>query len=364
MENFYITLPSTASCDIYPNTQSHFRVQLPQPIELEGKWKVGLSEIHLPIAYDNIDAKTDLFHIHVSEKETENRNVTIQIPSFKFFGTVIEAYRSLIHHIITSIPEDLHTTVSFQLHETKNFIQCILNVSLSYLVTLSDEIMILLNIRRVKSEYVFLQIPLNDTPSAMIHNGENLWIKVDYPNTVKTTVHSLNIPHGLYVKTNHVMQAMIDVIPNDYKQSVKFRENRDGTITISCQENIRLEFPSNNHGLGSLLGFKDYKSVLPTTIKGDYSVDLKRGVYGLYVYSDLIQPHVVGDTFSPLLRVIPIQDGDKYTSSYVKIYTSPDYYDIMQNRFETIEIDIRSDFGQRLKFRNGKTLVKLAFQKV
>lgn len=95
MENFYITLPSTASCDIYPNTQSHFRVQLPQPIELEGKWKVGLSEIHLPIAYDNIDAKTDLFHIHVSEKETENRNVTIQIPSFKFFGTVIEVYRSL-----------------------------------------------------------------------------------------------------------------------------------------------------------------------------------------------------------------------------------------------------------------------------
>ena len=48
-EGFYVTLPSNASKDVFPNnTISSFTVDLAKPIELDGQWMVGLCEIIYP----------------------------------------------------------------------------------------------------------------------------------------------------------------------------------------------------------------------------------------------------------------------------------------------------------------------------
>lgn len=362
MGDFFITIPSTASSHIYPNTQSHFRVQLPQPIELEGAWKIGLSEIHIPILYNNIDETTDSFNIYIDEGLENSRESFIQIPGFSFEGEDWAPHALFIQHILKQIPKEFQDTILLEppgIHEKGKLVK-----KSGYEVDMSGELRDMLGIRRDDPTLQIQKIDMLLSFNTISHQGEGLWIKITPPPTSKITRHRLKIQHGLYAKTDHVTQAMTDAMPEEYKRLVYFRNNRDGTITISCKPNIKVKFPSSNHGLGSLLGFKDNKAVLPTLAKGDYAVDLKRGVYGLYIYSNLVQPHVVGDTFAPLLRVIPIQDDDKYASSYVKIYTHPDYYPVMQNRFETNEIDIRSDFGQRLEFRSGKTLVKLSFRKV
>lgn len=45
-KDFYITLPSDASKDIYPNNEpGEFTVKLPRPITLNGQWEVGLQDI-------------------------------------------------------------------------------------------------------------------------------------------------------------------------------------------------------------------------------------------------------------------------------------------------------------------------------
>lgn len=52
---FYITLPSDASMDTYPNnTVAHFRTDLATPINLAGSWEVGLCEITFPHSWHTI----------------------------------------------------------------------------------------------------------------------------------------------------------------------------------------------------------------------------------------------------------------------------------------------------------------------
>ncbi len=47
--HFYLTLPSNASTDIFPdNKTTEYRVSLPQTLDLEGDWEVGLYSILYP----------------------------------------------------------------------------------------------------------------------------------------------------------------------------------------------------------------------------------------------------------------------------------------------------------------------------
>jgi hypothetical protein len=55
MNNFYVTLLSNSSMEYYPNnTTSHFTVQLPKTITLEGKWVVAATDIYYQFNFLNV----------------------------------------------------------------------------------------------------------------------------------------------------------------------------------------------------------------------------------------------------------------------------------------------------------------------
>jgi hypothetical protein len=56
MAQFYVTLPSNASMDTYPNnTVTEYATKLPHPLELDGQWEVGLVEVTYPITWYNVE---------------------------------------------------------------------------------------------------------------------------------------------------------------------------------------------------------------------------------------------------------------------------------------------------------------------
>jgi hypothetical protein len=55
-DHFYLTLPSDAYANYYPdNTVSRFVAELPERVCLEGNYEVGLSEIVYPHTWNNVD---------------------------------------------------------------------------------------------------------------------------------------------------------------------------------------------------------------------------------------------------------------------------------------------------------------------
>ena len=55
MSRFHLMLPSNSSMDYYPeNTVARFTTKLPNNIDLDGEWEVGLSEISVPSHVHNV----------------------------------------------------------------------------------------------------------------------------------------------------------------------------------------------------------------------------------------------------------------------------------------------------------------------
>ena len=64
MTHFHVTLPSNNSLDTHPNnTTSRFTVKLPDQIELNGDYEVGLAELLYPHTWFNFYNSDGHFHI-------------------------------------------------------------------------------------------------------------------------------------------------------------------------------------------------------------------------------------------------------------------------------------------------------------
>ena len=66
---FYLTLPSNASMDVFPdNKTTSYRVQLPQNINLEGDKEVGLYSISYPNTWYTLQKGNN--HIYFDDNKT------------------------------------------------------------------------------------------------------------------------------------------------------------------------------------------------------------------------------------------------------------------------------------------------------
>lgn len=98
---------------------------------------------------------------------------------------------------------------------------------------------------------------------------------------------------------------------------------------------------------------------------GEYHADVSNGVDSLYVYSDLVEPRIVGDSNVPLLHVVPVapQRGGVEKSLAHREYPVPVYVPVVKKSFHSVEIDIRGSTGKRIPFVGGRTTVLIHFRK-
>lgn len=128
-------------------------------------------------------------------------------------------------------------------------------------------------------------------------------------------------------------------------------------IEFFLDKNEYIEFDEDSI---DLLGFQNIR------YEGQYAAShikspLLNTINSLYVYSDISEFQYIGDTFSPLLRVVAVPNA-QYNEYIDVIYDNPHYVSVLRNNFETIEIDIRSDTGEPILFNPGKVFVKLHFR--
>lgn len=100
-------------------------------------------------------------------------------------------------------------------------------------------------------------------------------------------------------------------------------------------------------------------------ITGLWSPNLAAGLSPyMYVYCDLVEAQFIGDTTAPLLKIVNMNINKYAYGSYNSVsYTSPHYVPVMKSRFETIEINLKDDFGGKLPFVFGASCVKLHFRR-
>ena len=83
------------------------------------------------------------------------------------------------------------------------------------------------------------------------------------------------------------------------------------------------------------------------TYTGKHHASLARAIPDqLFVYSNLCEPCMVGDTNAPLLIIVNVEAKNfSFGSTIVKKFAPINYIPLLNNRFQTIDIDIRDQFG-------------------
>lgn len=243
-QQFYLTLPSNASLNIYPdNTLSDYTTRLFNPIQLSGRWEVGLSEIQYPHCYFNI---------------TDRNN------------------------------------------------------------------------------------------------------SLSYSESGRLTRY-LKIPHGYYGSVQEVLDTINDYLIDEAKSSISLVVDKKSRKVL-----VRLKagaFITFNDDLYKLLGLPR-KAFFETTA-GTQPSDIYAGVYGLYVYSDIVEPQYVGDANVPLLKIVPLKTGSKTAGDMISTsYSMPHYIPVKTKHFDVINVNIRDDTGRKFAFERGKVVVKLHFRQV
>ena len=122
-----------------------------------------------------------------------------------------------------------------------------------------------------------------------------------------------------------------------------------------------------NRALANLLGmgsdgiqdFTNFAYTAPTAI----NVTVQAQITTLYVYCNILEHVIVGDSTAPLLRVVESQINQKKTRMH-DLNTSL-FVPVQKKSFDTIEIWIMTDTGHPVPFSSssGKSHVVLEFKK-
>lgn len=83
----------------------------------------------------------------------------------------------------------------------------------------------------------------------------------------------------------------------------------------------------------------------------------------LYCYTDIISKSIVGDVFSPLLRLVNRDAKDEKLSVIHQNYKKPHYHKILTKNIKEIHIKISNSLGENLSIKRGHTIIVLHFKK-
>ena len=94
---------------------------------------------------------------------------------------------------------------------------------------------------------------------------------------------------------------------------------------------------------------------------GEDLFNLDETIHTLYVYCNIIENMPVGSDETPLLRIVGVDA--KQGEIIRKTYDNPMYVPVRIKKFDTIEIDIKSNTGEHAQFQQSKSEVILHFRK-
>ena len=99
--------------------------------------------------------------------------------------------------------------------------------------------------------------------------------------------------------------------------------------------------------------------VLSHAKEAEGPIDFTQGVQTMYIYSNLVEPVIVGDVKVPLLGAVPFNrklQGEREHYEFV----NPSYLPLIKHPFDTIEVQLCDDMGVSLEaVLKGKTVLGL-----
>jgi hypothetical protein len=299
--SFYLTLPSNSSMSHYPeNTVAQYKTKLYNTIELDGDWEIGLCEVEFPKSWFTIPKDGAVIIIECN-------------------GCAAEARRGIYDN---DPPPEIESN---EAHAGSTEGEKEDPHSKKILPTEQDMII-----------------------KVIIPGG--------YYEDVPDVIRTLNMLISKeFMETSQYIYNDLFFLPPKLKQNLVTRK-----VQILIPKNYELTLPPS---LLSILGFTneqlplrnqngEHKEIIAQNV-----ADISAGITNVYIYCDLVDFVHVGDTLSPLLRIVNAS-GENGEIVHT-IFEQPRYLPVRRKNFDVLDINIRDSFGDIIAFQNGQTTVTL-----
>jgi len=152
------------------------------------------------------------------------------------------------------------------------------------------------------------------------------------------------------------------------QEKLKFSINRENYVTIFIPPQCELDLSPR---MQRILGFTKWNIARGTNISEKATLQVRGTspattfqLYTIYVYTDLVQPNVVGDSVVPLLEIIPVDaNASRQKMNSVRL-DKPRYVPLLQKSIKHPKIELMSDDGGPIPFSTfGRVVVTLHFKR-
>lgn len=197
-----------------------------------------------------------------------------------------------------------------------------------------------------------------------IHGKQGEYIVLD---SSRTKVFQRKLPARHYENIDDLLYHLngdISKIPIPEKISLSLNAYDRVMVTTKGDPSIRSPSILTSEIMALQLGFEPGRDIVGQG-KARRPPDLSVGYPAqMYVYCDLVEPQIIGDTIAPLLRIVSTKaEKTKYGLDISHVFTRPFYLPVLKREFETVEIDLRSHTGHPIPFLYGTSVVVLHFRR-
>ena len=180
-----------------------------------------------------------------------------------------------------------------------------------------------------------------------LDGGKSFWssaiIDYGYYTSIPELIKSINAAMKKELKNNNITFSF-----NPRTHKVK--------VTLATKHCVGL------YGqLAKILGFGGGGDLKILKSKESPYVAELQSITSIYVYCNIVQPQIVGNTMVLLLRTTPV--GGNSGDVIAKTFTNIQYVPVQTKSFEDIEILLRTDTGDPVPFECGKVIATLYFRK-
>ena len=180
-------------------------------------------------------------------------------------------------------------------------------------------------------------------------------IKV-YPSNGDENYTAHEVPPGYYDSIESLLKLIKDKIEPEWTGFEYDKLTRRVTVSVDSEAK-RVELSDQ---LAYVLGFEPGQKLVPRHTTAQYPPDLRGGIDSIFVYCNILEPQIIGNTKAPLLRTVGVSGA--YGDIVEKIFDLPHYIPLLQRYFSTVKISIYSDQGVPIPFMFGKCIAKLHFR--
>jgi len=207
-----------------------------------------------------------------------------------------------------------------------------------------------------------ISIPSNVHNVIEGHCYYNLYLAGEFIRRINVTPGHYRRMRELLEELHHSQRAQVPLQSHEPLLAKFSFDVSNKKVRMTCEESVnRVVHVEFNANLARLLGYNSnvrYSLRHPKVSK--YAPNLTGNIHSVYVYCDLGEHVLVGDTKAPLLRIV---DRTSHARNVVhRTFNPPLYIPLQKKCFDTVEINLMTDTGISVPFLSGKSFVVLEFR--